>query len=97
MSGKGNDNFPIWSSDGKEVLFTSSRSGNYDLFRKQVGADEATLRSCGSSWGVGRGQENRGNNRVRGDLRSYAFRNDAQAEVGVRSRQGHWVLGTTAG
>jgi dipeptidyl aminopeptidase/acylaminoacyl peptidase len=39
MTVKGNDNFPVWSPDGKEVLFTSSRSGNYDLYRKQVGAD----------------------------------------------------------
>lgn len=34
---KGNDNFPIWSSDGDEVIFTSSRSGNYDMYRKRVG------------------------------------------------------------
>ncbi|MBL8290974.1 MAG: PD40 domain-containing protein, partial [Bryobacterales bacterium] len=34
---KGNDNFPLWSPDGKEIVFTSSRSGgNYDLMRKQV-------------------------------------------------------------
>jgi dipeptidyl aminopeptidase/acylaminoacyl peptidase len=37
---KGNDNFPIWSFDGKEILFTSSRSGNYDLYRKQVDGDQ---------------------------------------------------------
>lgn len=34
---KGNDNFPLWSPDGKEIIFTSSRSGgNYELMRKQV-------------------------------------------------------------
>jgi eukaryotic-like serine/threonine-protein kinase len=41
---KGNDNFPIWSPDGKEVLFTSSRSGNYDLYRKQLGNDQPEQR-----------------------------------------------------
>jgi Tol biopolymer transport system component len=30
---KGNDNFPIWSVDGKDVVFTSSRTGNYELYR----------------------------------------------------------------
>ena len=39
-SAKGNDNFPIWSTDGKEVVFTSSRSGNYDLYCKHVDKDE---------------------------------------------------------
>jgi Tol biopolymer transport system component len=41
---KGNDNFPIWSSDGKELIFTSSRSGNYDLYRKKVTVDEPEQR-----------------------------------------------------
>jgi eukaryotic-like serine/threonine-protein kinase len=41
---KGNDNFPIWSADGREVIFTSSRSGNYDLFRKDVSSDQAEQR-----------------------------------------------------
>src|SRR5687768_15894983 len=40
VNAKGNDNFPIWSSDGKEVVFTSSRSGNYDLHRKRFGTDQ---------------------------------------------------------
>jgi eukaryotic-like serine/threonine-protein kinase len=44
VSAKGNDNFPIWSSDGKEVIFTSSRSGNYDLYRKQAGSDQPEQR-----------------------------------------------------
>lgn len=30
---KGNDNFPVWTVDGKDIVFTSSRSGNYDLYR----------------------------------------------------------------
>lgn len=41
---KGNDNFPIWSADGKEILFTSSRSGKYDLYRKRIGSDEPEQR-----------------------------------------------------
>jgi Tol biopolymer transport system component len=41
---KGNDNFPIWSPDGKEILFTSSRSGNYDLYRKRFGTEEPEQR-----------------------------------------------------
>jgi Tol biopolymer transport system component len=40
VKAKGNDNFPIWSPDGKEVIFTSSRSGNYDLYRKRIEGDE---------------------------------------------------------
>ena len=32
-SAKGNDNFPLWSPDGSEILFTSSRGGDYDLYR----------------------------------------------------------------
>jgi Tol biopolymer transport system component len=31
---KGNDNFPLWSNDSKQIIFTSSRSGDYDLYRK---------------------------------------------------------------
>jgi hypothetical protein len=40
VSAKGNDNFPIWSPDGKEILFTSSRSGNYEVYRKRVDGSE---------------------------------------------------------
>lgn len=44
VSVKGNDNFPVWSPDGKEVIFTSSRSGKYELYRKRVDRDEAEQR-----------------------------------------------------
>ncbi len=44
INAKGNDNFPIWSSDGKEVVFTSSRSGNYDLHRKLFGTEQTEQR-----------------------------------------------------
>lgn len=36
---KGNDNFPIWSADGKQIIFTSSRSGEYELYRKDLDPD----------------------------------------------------------
>ncbi|MCC6857360.1 MAG: PD40 domain-containing protein [Bryobacterales bacterium] len=37
---KGNDNFPIWSPGGKQIIFNSSRSGNYELYRKDLGSDQ---------------------------------------------------------
>jgi Tol biopolymer transport system component len=42
---KGNDNFPLWSPEGKEIIFTSSRGGGYDLMRKSLDPDrpEVTL------------------------------------------------------
>jgi Tol biopolymer transport system component len=30
---KGNDNFPIWGPDGKDIVWNSSRTGEYELFR----------------------------------------------------------------
>ena len=30
---KGNDNFPIWAPDGKQLIWASSRSGEYELYR----------------------------------------------------------------
>jgi eukaryotic-like serine/threonine-protein kinase len=30
---KGNDNFPVWSPDSREIIYTSSRGGGYDLYR----------------------------------------------------------------
>lgn len=39
-SAKGNDNFPIWSPDGKSIIFNSSRTGEYELYRKQLGSTE---------------------------------------------------------
>jgi dipeptidyl aminopeptidase/acylaminoacyl peptidase len=41
---KGNDNFPLWSRSGKEIIFTSNRAGDYDLYRTSLEADgPATL------------------------------------------------------
>lgn len=36
---KGNDNFPIWSPDGKQIIFNSSRTGEYELYRKDLDPD----------------------------------------------------------
>jgi eukaryotic-like serine/threonine-protein kinase len=41
---KGNDNFPIWSPNSEEVIFTSSRSGNYEMYRKRVSAEQPEQR-----------------------------------------------------
>jgi eukaryotic-like serine/threonine-protein kinase len=30
---KGNDNFPVWSPDGSDLIWNSSRTGEYELFR----------------------------------------------------------------
>lgn len=38
-SAKGNDNFPIWAPDGKQIIFNSSRTGEYELYRKQLDSD----------------------------------------------------------
>jgi eukaryotic-like serine/threonine-protein kinase len=38
-SAKGNDNFPIWSPDGKQIIFNSSRTGEYELYRKDLDPD----------------------------------------------------------
>ena len=33
---KGNDNFPIWAPGGKYLIWTSSRSGEYELYRREA-------------------------------------------------------------
>jgi serine/threonine protein kinase len=40
-SDPGNDQSPIWSADGKSVLFHSDRAGSFNLYRKKVGGFEA--------------------------------------------------------
>lgn len=36
---RGNDNFPVWSPDGRMLAFTSNRAGNYDLYLKVLDPD----------------------------------------------------------
>lgn len=36
MEVQGNDNFPFWSPDGSEIAFTSSRTKNYELYRRSL-------------------------------------------------------------
>jgi Tol biopolymer transport system component len=45
---KGNDNFPVWSPDGRRLAFTSSRSGNYDLYVKTLDPDTPERRVFGA-------------------------------------------------
>lgn len=45
---KGNDNFPVWSPDGRRLVFTSSRSGNYDLYLKTLDPDAPETRLYGT-------------------------------------------------
>jgi serine/threonine protein kinase len=43
------DRYPIWSPDGERVVFTSTRNGTWDLYRKQAngsGDEEVLLRSA---------------------------------------------------
>jgi dipeptidyl aminopeptidase/acylaminoacyl peptidase len=44
----GNDNLPVWSPDGRRIAFTSSRTGNYDLYVKSIDPDEPETLLLGS-------------------------------------------------
>jgi Tol biopolymer transport system component len=44
MEVPGNDNFPFWSPDGKEIAFTSSRTKNYELYRRSLGPGGEDIR-----------------------------------------------------
>jgi hypothetical protein len=40
----GNDDYPVWSPDGKEIVFASNRSGHFDLYQKPAdGSGEERL------------------------------------------------------
>ena len=41
---KGNDNFPLWTPDGRGIVFTSSRVPKYDLFRVSVEPQASPVR-----------------------------------------------------
>jgi len=43
---KGNDNFPIWGPDGKDIVWNSSRTGEYELFR----GDSILLKQAASQY-----------------------------------------------
>lgn len=52
-SAKGNDNFPLWSADSRSITFTSTRGGNYDLYRASIDGDappEPVLQMPGSQY-----------------------------------------------
>jgi serine/threonine protein kinase len=56
-SDRANDWYPIWSPDGRRVVFSSTRDGSFDLYERDAtgaGNDEALLRSAApksvSSW-----------------------------------------------
>ena len=44
MEVRGNDNFPFWSADAKEIAFTSSRTRNYELYRRSLSPDGEDVR-----------------------------------------------------
>ena len=44
MEVKGNDNFPFWSPNGREVVFTSSRTKNYELYRRALEPGASDIR-----------------------------------------------------
>jgi len=49
----GVDGYPIWSPDGKQVVFESNRKGIYNLYRKPasgVGSEEVLLESLQNNW-----------------------------------------------
>jgi eukaryotic-like serine/threonine-protein kinase len=55
--GPGKNEYPVWSPDGKEIVFSSTRNGVYDLYRKPSDgskAEQLLSRSSedkrGSSW-----------------------------------------------
>jgi serine/threonine protein kinase len=39
--GSASSGFPIWSPDGREIVFASKSTGNYDLYRKPVDGSKA--------------------------------------------------------
>jgi len=41
---RGNDNFPLWTPDGRAIVFTSSRVPKYDLFRVNLHPREDPVR-----------------------------------------------------
>jgi Tol biopolymer transport system component len=41
---RGNDNFPLWTPDGRSIIFTSSRIPRYDLFRVKLHPLEPPVR-----------------------------------------------------
>lgn len=46
----GNDNLPVWSPDGRQLAFTSSREGTYDLYVKSLDPDRPEQPVLATAW-----------------------------------------------
>src|SRR5205807_2975075 len=47
------DGFPVWSRDGSQIAFESTRNGSFDIYIKAAngtGHDEALLEAPGDQW-----------------------------------------------
>ena len=90
MEVKGNDNFPFWSPDGKEVAFTSSRTRNYELYRRSLasGTEDIDI-DIASSRATHR------STRATGRPTANTWRSHALSMTGAVWNCSAWIPGTT--